>query len=88
MSLSIVLSIIAILLSIVSIVINRKIIKECNNMQKNIPRKLYAKLKTRGVFKAKLLCYISMPFVYLGLIDQDKVIEKAVSFIDVDVTII
>lgn len=57
-------------------------------MQKNIPRKLYAKLKTKGVLKAKLLCYVSMPFVYLGLLDQDKVIEKAISFIDVDIDII
>ena len=88
MSLSIFLSVIAILLSIISIVINRKIIKECNDMHKNIPRKLYAKLKTKGVFKAKLLCYVSMPFVYLGLLDQDRVIEKAVSFIDVDIDII
>ena len=81
---TIALSLIAIIFSIASVVINYKTIKNMENFRKLLnrdPKKLYATIVFKGLFKAKMLCYLAYPFIRLGLIKEDVVINKATSFI-------
>lgn len=79
-----ILSLVSIVLSIAAIVLNIKTMKGYERIKRKIPHKLYLQLKAKGLYRARLVLYASYPFVALGWINPDKVVEKAVSFIKID----
>lgn len=88
MSIVIILSLVSIVFSAAAIVLNMKTIREYERIKNKIPCKLYMQVKTKGVYKARLLLYASYPFVALGWIDPEKVVEKAMSFIKIDTELV
>lgn len=79
-----ILSLVSIVLSVAAIVLNIKTMKEYERIKNKIPHKLYMQVKTKGLYKARLVLYASYPFMAIGWLDPDKVVEKAMSFVKID----
>ena len=84
MTISMILSLMSIVFSVAAIVLNIKTMKGYEFIKNKIPRKLYMKVKTKGLYRARLVLYASYPFMAIGWLDPEKVVEKAMSFVKID----
>lgn len=84
MTISMILSLVSIVLSVAVIVLNIKTMKSYERIKRKIPHKLYLQLKTKGLYRARLVLYASYPFMAIGWLDPEKVVEKAMSFVKID----